>query len=350
MNLRLGTKFTLLLVGVFLIGVAGSGMILNGTLNRRAEDEVATRGLLLLEAMNSVRTYTGTHVNPILQDDLAASDQFIRESVPGFSAREVFEIFRNDENHEDFFYKEATLNPTNPRDQADGFETELVEQFRADNDLEELTGFRTLNDLRMFYIARPMRVTSESCLACHSDAASAPESMLVTYGDDGGFGWELGQIIAAQMVYVPADEVFDNARQAFILIIAIFVSVFGLVLVALNILMRPAVVSPILQLARLAAKVGDDNLAKEDLNRLSNSQVISRKDELGQLARIFGNMAQEVFKRENALRQQLQELRIEVDLAKRTTQVSEITETEYFMNLQQQARNMRRRDRDNTDM
>jgi HAMP domain-containing protein len=339
--MKIGTKLTLLLLAVFLVGVVGSGIILNRVLTDRAEDEVATRGLILIETMASVRSYTGTHINPMLQDELQTETEFVRESVPGYSARTVFEIFRDEEDHEDFLYKEATINPTNPVDQADGFETELVEQFRADRDLEEINGFRTRDGQRVFYIARPMTVSSESCLACHSTPEAAPVSLVNTYPEGGGFGWELGDVIAAQIIYVPADEVLESARLSFFLIIGIFVGVFMVVLITLNLVMRPTIVSPVKALAGVAQRVRDDTLTNDDLEELSMAKVTTRNDELGQLARIFNKMAQEVYKREQRLKQKLQELRIEIDVARKSEQVSEITDSEYFLNLQKRARDLR---------
>jgi hypothetical protein len=54
-------------------------------------------------------------------------------------------------------------------------------------------------------------------------------------------------------------------------------------------------------------------------------------------------MAREVQAREQQLKQQVRELRIEVDAAKRARQVAEIVETEYFQELQQKARTLRQK-------
>ena len=40
-------------------------------------------------------------------------------------------------------------------------------------------------------LARPLRVSSPACLACHSSAASAPPTMTAKYGTVNGFGWQL---------------------------------------------------------------------------------------------------------------------------------------------------------------
>ena len=52
-------------------------------------------------------------------------------------------------------------------------------------------------------------------------------------------------------------------------------------------------------------------------------------------------MAQEVILREQRLKQQVQELRIEVDNAKKSRQVQEITDSEFFQDLQQRANVLR---------
>jgi DNA-binding response OmpR family regulator len=62
--------------------------------------------------------------------------------------------------------------------------------------------------------------------------------------------------------------------------------------------------------------------------------VAARGDALGQLARVFQRMAREVFAREQRLKREVQQLRIEIDESRTTRQVAEITETEYFQALE----------------
>jgi DNA-binding response OmpR family regulator len=73
------------------------------------------------------------------------------------------------------------------------------------------------------------------------------------------------------------------------------------------------------------------------------TDVAKRADELGQLARVFQRMAHEVAAREQHLTHQIQVLRIEIDQTKRARQVSEITETDYFQELQRKAKALRDR-------
>lgn len=70
--------------------------------------------------------------------------------------------------------------------------------------------------------------------------------------------------------------------------------------------------------------------------------VAARGDALGQLARTFQRMAREVRAREDRLRAQVQELRIEIDAARQAKKVAEITDTDFFRDLRGRAADLRR--------
>lgn len=69
-----------------------------------------------------------------------------------------------------------------------------------------------------------------------------------------------------------------------------------------------------------------------DLGHLDG--VARRGDALGQLARVFQRMASEVEAREQRLRREVTQLRIEIDERRASERIAEITETEYFTQLQ----------------
>jgi GAF domain-containing protein len=71
--------------------------------------------------------------------------------------------------------------------------------------------------------------------------------------------------------------------------------------------------------------------------------VAERTDALGHLARVFQRMAREVRAREARLRQEVEELRIEIDQTKKSRQVAEITESDFFLDLEAKARSLRER-------
>ncbi|MBI2763234.1 MAG: response regulator [Chloroflexi bacterium] len=76
------------------------------------------------------------------------------------------------------------------------------------------------------------------------------------------------------------------------------------------------------------------------------SEVALRTDDLGLLARRFESMAREVRAREDRLREEVRELRIEIDHTRQARQVAEITETDFFRDLRVRAGDLRKIIRD----
>lgn len=141
--------------------------------------------------------------------------EFHPQSVPAFAATEIFNYLR--EKYPEYFYKEATLNPTNPRDRATDWEADIVNQFRGDTNLKEFHGTRETPSGTALFLARPITITNVSCLACHTTPDKAPPEMIKLYGTANGFGWKMNETIGAQVVSVPmavpmkkADETWWN--------------------------------------------------------------------------------------------------------------------------------------------
>jgi len=274
-NLNLSFKLNLLLGGILLSLIVSIGIILSIVLNGYAEQVIVERAEILMGTMNSVREYTSTQIQPELASRLETEEIFLPQTVPAYSAREVFEHLRDRDEYSQFFYKEATLNPTNIRDLADSFEAKIVESFR-NNSTDQQQGFRSIPGGEIFYIARPLEIKKESCLRCHSDPKIAPASLIASYGDRNGFGWKLNEIVGAQIISVPSSQVFQTASKLRYLVIG-SVTIFLLLAVAvLNIFLRLTITTPIRKMSSLSKKLsmGDMNIEFEQKNQ----------DEIGTLA------------------------------------------------------------------
>ncbi|MEO0396198.1 MAG: DUF3365 domain-containing protein [Cyanobacteria bacterium P01_A01_bin.137] len=300
----LGNQFTKMLTIIFVVGILTSGLILSAAIRQKVEGQTIQQAEILIQTMNAVRTYTSSKVNPQLADELAESSTFIPETVPAYSAREVFEEFRSENTYKDFLYKEATLNPTNPKDQADKFETQIINRFRENVELNKLKGYRTFDGQKRLYISRPLTVTEESCLECHGRPSAAPDSMIATYGSENGFGWKLGETIAAQTVYLPSSQVSSEGNRHLLLVVAIFSGVFAVVISVISRLLKTTVIHPLGQLNKLIRDIslGQRVTLSDPANESTAlSSLITRTDEPGQLARAFEHMANEVVLREQSL-------------------------------------------------
>ena len=277
--MKLLLKFNLIFILVMALGVAVSGFISRNLLQTQAQQEVTAIGRLLIEQATAVRGYTSGQITKLLETQMKY--EFLPQSIPSYSATEVLTTLHK--KYPEYAYKEATLNPTNPRDRATGWEVDIVNSFRNDAELKELVGQRDTPTGRSLYISRPLRITDPACLVCHSSVEAAPKTMVDKYGPANGFGWQLNEVIGAQVVSVPMTLPLQRAADNFRLFIGSLVGVFVVVGLVLNLMIWLVVVRPVTQLAALADRVSQGELDAPDF-------IVRSKDEIGALAESFARM------------------------------------------------------------
>jgi diguanylate cyclase (GGDEF)-like protein len=97
-------------------------------------------------------------------------------------------------------------------------------------------------------------IKQAQCLACHSEPATAPASMLNIYGDKNGFGWQLNETVGMQLVKLPMLYPMEKARGTFYAFMASLLTIFALTFVALNASLSGLVIEP---MARINRKLED---------------------------------------------------------------------------------------------
>jgi HAMP domain-containing protein len=276
MGLRL--KFNLVLLVVFITGLGVTGYVSYELLHRNAREEVLRNAGVMMEAALSMRSYTVGQVRPNLVVD---PDKFLPQSVPAFGATEIMTLLRK--KYPDYAYKEAALNPTNPRNRAVEWESDIVTTFRNDASQGEISGMRDTPTGRSLYLARPLQIKDAACLSCHTNAEMAPASMVKIYGSSNGFGWKLNEVIGAQIVSVPMNLPIRNANRAFVTFMSSLTVVFAVLFVVLNMMLTALIVQPITQLSEAADQISKGKLNIAEL-------PAGGKDEVSQLGQAFNRM------------------------------------------------------------
>ena len=253
MGLRL--KFNLVLLFVFMLGLGVSGYVSYDLLHKTARDEVLRNAGVMMEAALSMRQYTVSQV----RDRLAQKEgEFLPQSVPAFAATEIMNQLRK--KYPDYAYKEAALNPTNPRDRAVEWEADVVNAFRNDPSRGEISGTRETPTGMSMFLARPFQIKDPACLACHTTAEIAPASMVKLYGTNNGFGWKLNEVIGAQVVSVPMSLPIQNANRAFYTFMASLTGVFVVLFIILNFMLSVMIVAPITVMSDAADRMSTGDL------------------------------------------------------------------------------------------
>ena len=262
-------KFNAALIGIFAVGFILAGLVSYNVLQANAREEVLQHARILMESAISSRNYTNSQVRPLLETQLKY--KFLPQSVMAFAATEQFNDLRK--KYPDYAYKEATLNPTNPRDHATDWEVDVVNIFRQNPTRVEVTGERDTPDGRAMYLARPIQIKDPACLVCHSTPDAAPKTMIETYGANNGFGWKVNDIVGAQVVSVPAAVSIQRANYTFKVFLFSLAGIFLFTISMLNLLLYWVVIRRVKRLSKLADEVSLGNLDAGDFRTGSHDEI-----------------------------------------------------------------------------
>lgn len=286
MGLR--TKFNVVMLTAFLIGLAIATFLAREITTDEAKRQMLNEATLIMRSGTAVRSYTQNEIRPLIIDQLAV--RFLPHSVPSYSAQTVLHALQKD--FPDYSYKEAALNPTNPADRATNWESDVIHAFKNDPKLSEFVGIRDTATGQFLTFARPFRLTDRACLQCHSTPAAAPPTMVDLYGNSNGFGWQLNDVIGAQIVSVPMSVALNRANRSLLAFVLSLSAVFVVMLVALNVLMHYFILKPMQQITALARDV---SAGKMDVPEYQ----VKGKDEIASLGRSFNLMHRSL---QNAMR------------------------------------------------
>lgn len=297
--MRLLAKFSLIFAIVFGLGLAAAAALFHESLQRTAREQVLYQAQLMMETALAMRNYTTDQIRPLLSEmadpfdagsedpisrlcarDLASRRVFRPQKVPAFAATEMFGYLRK--KYPEYFYKEASLNPTNPRNRVVDWEEDLLKAFRNRPDLTLIDGERMTPLGQTLFLARPMRA-GKSCLECHSTPAEAPQDMVKLYGPANGFGWKDGEIIAAQIVSVPVALPVEMANRSFRRLLLSLIVVGVVTLLVLDLVLYFTVVRPV---SRFARRADDISKGQMDVPELP----VQGRDEISVLAASFNRM------------------------------------------------------------
>jgi protein-histidine pros-kinase len=298
--MRLLAKFSLIFALVFGIGLSAAAALFHRSLQRGAREQVLHHAQVMMETALAMRHYTTEQVAPVIraltpgppgskEDDVfaelcarrsAPARVFRPQTVPAFAATEVFNYLRK--SYPEYSYKEASLNPTNPRNRVVDWEEDLINTFRSRPEMTWLDGERATPLGKTLYIARPLRA-AKSCLECHTSPAAAPREMVELYGPANGFGWKENEVIAAQIISVPVSLPMEMARRSFHEVLVSLLVVGLVTLAVLDVVLYLTVVRPVSRFARRADEISMGQLEVPEL-------PVRGRDEISLLAAAFNRM------------------------------------------------------------
>ncbi len=271
-------RVNLALILVFAVGATLAGLGCRALLQRNAAQDIHAEAELMIDSALAARDYTANEVAPLLHQQIQT--QFLPQSIPFYAATEQF--LRLHASHPDYAYREATLNPTNPRDRATDWQADIIERFRNDPKVREVSGERDTPLGPSLYLAKPIRASAD-CLTCHGPAAAAPATVTARYGRDNGYGWQVGDVVGAQVVSVPTASAQARAAGVFHAFVVSLIAVFVSLLLAVNLVLYLLIVRPLRRMAELADRVSIGDSAHAHFAERGGAEIVT-------LARAFNRM------------------------------------------------------------
>ena len=283
--MKLTTKINIILGVTFAVALTLVGFYSYFLTEDNALRQVTDQAELIMQEALAVRSYTVEEIRPLL---IQINDgKFHPQTVPAYSATQTSNLVKL--SRPNYSYKEAVFNPTNPRNKATPAEEQIINQFISNPELKKLTGSQEINGIRLLYISYPIKISNPKCLACHSTPELAPAAMLDIYGDKGGFGWKLNEIVGTQMVVVPYTLPAELARKTFLSFIISLALLFLMLFLVINIMIRRLVLRPVSQITIMADKASKGNLRDAEIK-------VTGKDEISDMLRAFNRMRRSIIK------------------------------------------------------
>lgn len=269
MGIRMRSILVMGILGFLAIGVIGFASYRLSLKNALAEAKIKS-DIVMSYAM-ATREFTRVSQSPLMRQ-LVESDRFYPELMSGFAtARGVYEEF--EKLFPGYIFKQATLDPLHPTNKADAEEIKIIQKFIDNPDLTFYDGRIVKNGQELFYTATPFPVSSKNCLVCHGDPADAPKDQIEIYGSTHGYRWNMGDVVAAFVVYIPVADAIAAAQSMSLTLVLFGAGGIIIMLVAIGWFLDRDVVAPIVRLAERTENFSLGENLEEPIDKNASGEV-----------------------------------------------------------------------------
>jgi len=283
-------RFNWVLIGLYLLAIIIAAptiyWVTTQQVNEQAERELET----LVDMVTSIQGYVARDLRPFfMENNLFHS--------PGFSGIVATSLIAGNFHklQPDYYIKNVSDNPLNPDNSPKPLENELLNEFRGDRGLKNVTRAGEIDGRQLLISAAP-KLSKPGCLRCHGDIEKAPKQISDEFAGPAGYNYRPNDVVGVSVVGVPMANVQELALQRTGIVLIVLTVLFGLILIAVNRLVRNNLLSPILEITEAAHAISR--------GKLDTLIEVKRDDEIGDLARSvelvrrsFGKLIQRMRKR-----------------------------------------------------
>lgn len=276
-NIKLKTKFAVLIVVLFVIALIGSVAWTSYAQREQTINELREKGLVLSQQMSAVWDFMSAN-----QDRFEATAFAENGSYQGLhcavAGRSIGKLFSNESGYLTRF---VNFDPRNSEDTPDEFEAEALNAFRADPGLTEYYAVTKYDGQQVFRYLAPMKI-ERTCLECHGE----PKGEIDVTGHPKE-GWAIDDIGGAISIVIPMDLYVSAEQDSVLQNVVFFIVVLVACLLIVYFSLSHLVTNPLRKI-------------REGVSRIQTGDLDVRLDgpessfEMNTLAAEFNDMAHEL--------------------------------------------------------
>ncbi|RTZ66581.1 MAG: hypothetical protein DSZ29_02670 [Aquificaceae bacterium] len=270
-NTSIRRQFNIVLISLYLLSLLITLPLVYYTASKEVYDSANKELSLLVDMVQSIRTYIRKDVRPTLLEKNIILPPAVSSTV---ATRHVAGHFKK--LQPSYYIKTASDNPLNSDNLPLPLEQKILDIFRADRSKKVVDIEGLIKGQRYLVSSRPS-VSKKSCNLCHNSPDTAPKAIVDGYGKSSGYGYEIGKVVGVSVVGVPLENVSTVAVKRGLLLVGLLTLLFTITLIIVNLLVKKKILNPLESVSESAQAISRGSI--------DQAIKINSDDEIGQLAR-----------------------------------------------------------------
>lgn len=276
-KLTIRKRIMVILASVYLmslvVAVTGGYFALKQETTREAIEKTE----LFAAVMSANQLYMAQNIRPEINDKLPG--YYFPEATVGIQMLvETAELIQQE--YPEYIFRVVSPNPLNETNLSDAFENRIIKGF-SNQEYEHWEGFIEKEGKNYYATAIPVEAR-RGCIWCHSTPEEAHPDMVEEYGTESGYGYKLGEIVGARIIYVPTEKAMEQTRKKLAIFVATLSVLFFIAFLLIDAVINRSLVTPIEQLTEVATEISKGKMEREF--------EVKTDDEIKALADAFNRM------------------------------------------------------------
>lgn len=276
-KLTIRKRIMVILASVYLISlvvaVTGGYFVLKQEATREAIEKTE----LFAAIMSANQRYMAQNIRPDINEKLPG--YYFPEATVGIQMLvETAELIQQE--YPEYIFRVVSPNPLNKTNLSDDFENRIIKGFSRE-EYDHWEGFIEKEGKNYYATAIPVEARRD-CIWCHSTPAEAHPDMVEEYGTESGYGYKLGEIVGARIIYVPTAKAMELARKKLAITIITLSILSFIAFFLIDAVINRSVVTPIEKLTEIATEISKGKMDREF--------IVTTEDEIKALAEAFNRM------------------------------------------------------------